>query len=102
MIDIFLMKSGLIKSVVFESGTTVDANWYSDHCLTEVLIAASEQGDIRDVISHDDNAWPSQNRIMTNAVSCENHVALYSNPSYCSKLSPRDIFSLSKAEKANA
>ena len=94
MVAIFFMKSGLIKSVTLESGKTVNASWYVDHCWPEVLTAVSERrpnSRIRGLILHDDNARPSGTWV-TDSFLCENHVESYPNLQYSPDLSPCDFF----------
>ena len=94
MVAIFFMKTGLIKPIVLESGQTVNANWYVNHCLPEVFKAVSERRPnigVHKLILHDDNARPHRAWI-TNEFLFENHVESYPNPPYSPELSPCDFF----------
>ncbi|CAF1130283.1 unnamed protein product [Rotaria sordida] len=94
MAAIFFMKSGLIKSVPLETGTTVNASWYVNTCLPQVFKAVSERREtrgLRGLIFHDDNARPHRAWI-TNEFLLENHVEQYPNPPYSPDLSPYGFF----------
>ena len=101
MVAIFFMKSGLITPIPLESGQTVNANWYVNHCLPEVFKVVSERRPntgIRGLILHDDNARPHRAWII-NEFLFENHVESYPNPPYSPDLSPCDFFLFPKLKK---
>ena len=43
MVPVFFMKSGLIQPVPLETGTTVNASWYVNTCLPQVLSVVCER-----------------------------------------------------------
>ena len=96
--DIFFMKSGLIKPVPLKTGATVNASWYVNTCLWQVLSEQRETRGLWGLIFHDDNA-KLHRALITNEFLPKNHVEQYENAAYSPDLSPCDFFLFPKLKK---
>jgi hypothetical protein len=100
---IIFMKSDLFCSVVFESGRTMNTNWYMDHCLPVVYITVSKRrlsSVIRDLIVHDDNAL-SQSAWITDAL-CVRTMPNHTQTLHTLQIWVCVTFSVSNPEKRTA
>ena len=92
------MKSGLTKAAPLETGATVNASWYVNTCLPQVLSTMSERRETRGLIFHDDNA-KAHRAWITNEFFLGNYVEQYENAAYSPDFSPYDFFWFPKLKK---
>ena len=94
MIVFFFCKSGHVASIPLLERKTVNAEWYINTCLPEVIEAWSSCGPnmgARGLMLHHDNATTHTVAVTVDYVQ-ENHVQLVTHPPYSPDLTPCDFF----------
>jgi len=98
MIAIFFGITGCVATVPLEDRRTVNADWYTNVCLPEIINEIRKNNPNRRIILHHDNA-SSHSAHKTNDFLKANNVELMTHCPYSPDLSPNDFFLFSLIKK---
>eukprot|EP00794_Sanderia_malayensis_P014608 gene14608-16119_t len=94
MVASFFSKTGHVATIKLEDRPTVNADWYVNHCIPQVLDAwrnKRPRTGLRGLLWHHDNASPHTAALTIDFLS-ENSIQLVTHPAYSPDLAPCDFF----------
>ena len=98
MVATFVAKNGHVATIELEDRRTVNAEWYTIVCLTQVIAELRKTNPKRRIILHHDNA-SSHTAHQTIEYLEQQNVEILDHPPYSPDLSPNDFFTFPKIKK---
>ena len=101
MVAVFFRKTGVLRHVVLEKGVSVNADWYVNTCLSQIVQQLNEsrpRTGVKNLFLHHDNASSHTARITKEFIDSSGFTQL-PHPPYSPDLAPCDYFLFPKIKK---